>query len=48
MKKFSQMAKKKLTVLKIFFSSIKTKVAIKLLKTFYFLSKIGLALKGLI
>ena len=44
MKKFNQLAKKKL--LKIFLSSIRTKVAIKFLKKTFFRSKIGLALKG--
>ena len=47
MKNFNQLAKKKL--LKIFLSSMQTKVAIKFPKKlfFFFLPKIGLALKGL-
>ena len=46
MKKFNQLAKKK-KLLKMFLCSIKTKVAIKFPTFFFFLSKIGLALKEL-
>ena len=49
MKKFNQLVKKKKKkILKIFLSSIKTKIAIKFLKELFFLPKIGLALKELI
>ena len=44
--KFNQLAKKKKTLI-IFLSSISSKVAIKFSKNFFFLPKIGLALKGL-
>ena len=46
MKKFNQLGKKN-KILKMFLSSIKTKVAIKFPKNFFFLLKIGLVLKGL-
>ena len=49
MKKFNQLAKKKKKNSQIFFSSMKTQVALKFLKKkLFFLPKIGLALKGII